>query len=86
MIDQDASPGAEEPCQYVLLQAEAVQQEDGISCEVIDLRTLLPWDRETVGEVPSPHPKCLRAACPPSIVLQAACAWLFASVRACINA
>ena len=35
-----------------LLQAEAVQQEDGISCEVIDLRTLLPWDREAVGEPP----------------------------------
>jgi len=35
-----------------LLQAEAVQQEDGISCEVIDLRTLLPWDREAVGELP----------------------------------
>lgn len=30
-------------------QAAAVAEEDGIECEVIDLRTLLPWDRETVG-------------------------------------
>ena len=33
----------------LLAQAEAVAQEDGIECEVIDLRTLLPWDRDTVG-------------------------------------
>lgn len=26
-----------------------VQEEDGIECEIIDLRTLLPWDRDTVG-------------------------------------
>lgn len=34
---------------HTLLQAEVVQQEHGIGCEVIDLRTLLPWDREAVG-------------------------------------
>lgn len=30
-------------------QATEVQEQHGISCEVIDLRTLLPWDRSTVG-------------------------------------
>ncbi len=30
-------------------QAAEVAEADGISCEVIDLRTLLPWDRATVG-------------------------------------
>ena len=34
-----------------------VQEVDGIECEVIDLRTLLPWDRETVGE--PLHPVCM---------------------------
>lgn len=32
-------------------------QEEGISCEVIDLRTLLPWDTDTVGApCPCTHP------------------------------
>lgn len=30
------------------LQAKEVADRDGISCEVIDLRTLLPWDAEAV--------------------------------------
>ncbi len=42
----------------VALQAEAVQAEGGASCEVIDLRTLLPWDRGAVGGGPL-HPKTL---------------------------
>jgi pyruvate/2-oxoglutarate/acetoin dehydrogenase E1 component len=32
------------------MQAAVVAEEDGIDCEVIDLRTLLPWDRDAVGE------------------------------------
>lgn len=26
-----------------------MEAREGVSCEVIDLRTLLPWDRATVG-------------------------------------
>ena len=37
------------------LQAELCHEQDGISCEVIDLRTLLPWDVEAAGE----HPQVL---------------------------
>lgn len=32
----------------VMLKAVALAEEAGISCEVIDLRTLLPWDEEAV--------------------------------------
>lgn len=32
----------------VLQKASALAAEQGISCELIDLRSLLPWDRETV--------------------------------------
>jgi 2-oxoisovalerate dehydrogenase E1 component beta subunit len=33
---------------YTLQAAEMVAQQDGIQCEVVDLRTLVPLDRETV--------------------------------------
>ena len=52
---------------HTLLQAEAVQQEDGIGCEVIDLRTLLPWDREAVG-VLLPPPGYMRAHGRPALL------------------
>ena len=28
----------------------ATAEAGGVSCEIIDLRTLLPWDRDTIGE------------------------------------
>jgi 2-oxoisovalerate dehydrogenase E1 component beta subunit len=33
----------------VVQQAAAMAREDGISCEVVDLRSILPWDAETVA-------------------------------------
>ena len=35
---------------YALAAAETVAKEDGIQCTVVDLRTLLPLDRETIFE------------------------------------
>ena len=33
-----------------MLQATICEDNIGISCEVIDLRTLLPWDVDAVGK------------------------------------
>lgn len=35
---------------YVLERAVAMAEEAGISCELIDLRTILPWDEETISK------------------------------------
>ena len=35
-------------CYYCVQAAETVEREDGISAEVVDLRTLLPVDKETI--------------------------------------
>lgn len=35
-------------CGPRILQAKEVHETDGISCEVMDLRTLLPWDADGV--------------------------------------
>ena len=36
------------PCLPLPVQAREVQERDGISCELLDLRTLLPWDAAAV--------------------------------------
>ncbi len=35
-------------CHYCMEAAEMVAKQDGISCEIVDLRTLLPIDKETI--------------------------------------
>ena len=42
------------------LQAKEVAERDGISCEVIDLRTLVPWDVETVAASVNKTGRCAR--------------------------
>jgi len=38
-----------------LRKACAMAQNEGISCEIIDLRTIIPWDVSTVAEVSGLH-------------------------------
>jgi len=39
--------------------AVAMAEKEGISCEIIDLRTILPWDEETVMESVKKTGRCL---------------------------
>lgn len=39
--------------------AAALAERDGISCEIIDLRTISPWDEETVLKSVKKTGKCL---------------------------
>ena len=39
--------------------AAALAEKDGISCEIIDLRTILPWDVETVTASIKKTGKCI---------------------------
>ena len=39
--------------------AAALAEKDGISCEIIDLRTIIPWDEETVINSVKKTRKCL---------------------------
>jgi 2-oxoisovalerate dehydrogenase E1 component beta subunit len=43
----------------VYTAAEAAKQLDGVSVEVVDLRTVMPWDKETVLESVRKTSKCL---------------------------
>ena len=40
--------------------ANMAQEKLGVSCEVIDLRTILPWDVDTVAEVKCAQGYCFR--------------------------
>ena len=39
--------------------AASLAEEKGISCEIIDLRTILPWDEETVIKSVKKTGRCL---------------------------
>ena len=39
--------------------AAALAEKDGVSCEIIDLRTISPWDTQTVLESVKKTRKCL---------------------------
>lgn len=38
------------------------QEKLGLSCELIDLQTILPWDIETVCKVRETHTRCTKTA------------------------
>ena len=39
--------------------AAAMAEKDGISCEIVDLRTILPWDEKTVIDSVNKTGRCL---------------------------
>lgn len=39
--------------------AAALAEKEGISCEIIDLRTIVPWDEETVINSVKKTGKCI---------------------------
>lgn len=39
--------------------AAKMAEEDGISCEIVDLRTIIPWDEQTVIESIKKTRRCL---------------------------
>lgn len=44
-----------------LLKAAELAAKDGVSCEVIDLRSIVPWDEELVAESVSKTGRCIVA-------------------------
>jgi pyruvate dehydrogenase E1 component beta subunit len=55
---------------HIAMQAAENLQEDGIEAEVIDLRTLRPWDKETVVEsVAKTHHVVVVEECPPAAAI-----------------
>lgn len=42
--------------------ANMAQEKLGLSCELIDLQTILPWDTETVCKVTEMHTRCTNKA------------------------
>lgn len=47
-LTQEAELQTARLCMPLLPQARELEASDGISCEVIDLQTLLPWDAPAV--------------------------------------
>ena len=41
------------------MAAALAEKEAGISCEIIDLRTIMPWDEETVVESVKKTRRCI---------------------------
>jgi len=44
---------------HVRMAAALAEEREGISCEIIDLRTILPWDEQTVIESVKKTGRCI---------------------------